>query len=271
MKKYSPLVSIILPVYNCEPYLNQCLDSLVEQTYENIEIIAIDDCSSDNSLERLKKINDDRLRVLSNEINKGMSATLNTAIACCSGEFIMRMDGDDFIDKTKVEKQIDFLMQNPDIDVVGCNYARVTLDGNHVHYSDNPQKSVDISKLLSLRKFFLSGPNFSITDGTLMAKASWFKRYQYDPQIFYSQDFDLISRALGNSKFANLKEPLYFYRQGSGVTANLKAQLISCLVRYRSISRIRDLSIAVRAVCYISLAIRPASYMLIYLYYKLTK
>lgn len=271
MEKKYPLVSILLPVYNCERFLNECLESIFAQSYQNFEIIAIDDCSTDNSFLLLSQYNNSKIKLLRNDFNRGNSYTLNMAINMATGVFLMRMDADDYIDKNRLEKQVDYLMNNPLVDVVGCNYIRVTYSGLFVHEIRNPTNHNDIVSLLSLKNFFLFGPNFGITDGTIMAKADWFKRTKYDPNIFYSQDFDMLSRSLEYSVFANLNESLYFYRQGSGVTANIRAQLIACFVKFRAIKKMKNITFQKRLLCYISLLLRPWVYLLIYFYYKLIK
>ena len=96
-----PFVSIIVPVYNTEEYLEECLNCLVNQTLENIEIICINDASTDNSLKILNDFskNDDRIIIISNETNQGLSITRNRGIKAAKGEYIVFFDSDDLIEK----------------------------------------------------------------------------------------------------------------------------------------------------------------------------
>lgn len=95
MENNLPLVSVIMPVYNSAKYLNEAIDSILNQTYENIELIVIDDGSSDNSVDLIKKYNSSKIRFFQNEKNIGVSATRNKAIDLSNGKYIALMDSDD--------------------------------------------------------------------------------------------------------------------------------------------------------------------------------
>lgn len=98
-----PLVSVIVPVYNVESYIDDCLDSIKQQTYRNLEIIVVEDCSTDNSRQVLDShLIDERIRVIQHNENGGLSAARNTGIAAATGEYIMFVDSDDIIDLTLV-------------------------------------------------------------------------------------------------------------------------------------------------------------------------
>lgn len=101
----TPLVSIIVPVYNTEKYISECLHSLIQQSYSHIEIIAVDDGSTDNSLKILNDISakDKRLKVFS-QPNQGVSAARNLALSKATGEYIMFVDADDWIDSSTIEE-----------------------------------------------------------------------------------------------------------------------------------------------------------------------
>lgn len=101
----NPLVSIIVPVYNTEKYISQCMYSLIQQNYRHIEIIVVDDGSTDNSLSILNNISttDNRLKVFS-QSNQGVSAARNLALNKATGEFVMFVDADDWIDLSTIEE-----------------------------------------------------------------------------------------------------------------------------------------------------------------------
>lgn len=272
MDRSKPKVSVILPVFNAENYLKDSIQSILNQSYRNYEVIAVDDGSSDNSLAILRQYEEElpNFKVIVNQENKGNSFTLNQAIDASKGEYTMRMDADDIIDDDKIKKQVTFLAKNPDIDVVGCGYHRITNNGEILFTRNVPVSHKDIVKLLDFRKFWISGPNFEITDGTLMAKTSWFKKWKYDANIFYSQDFELICRSLSASKFANLSEALYYYRIGSGVTANHNAQKVACKVKKQAIKNNQfEFSIVDRFLLNLSLALRPFLYRITILFHKI--
>ena len=100
------LVSIIVPMYNSEKYIVRCIDSLLEQSYENIEIIVVDDGSSDNSVEIIKKYNDNRINIYQKR-NEGVSATRNLGIEKSNGDFLLFVDSDDYVSKDIVKVMLD--------------------------------------------------------------------------------------------------------------------------------------------------------------------
>src|SRR5581483_89296 len=115
-----PLVSILLPIRNNQEHLLACLESIISQTYENIEIIAIDDHSTDESyqiLRTFKKL-DKRIRIFQNVKPYGLRLTLNRCVNRSKGQFIAFMNPDDMITKSKIARQVQFLLQNPKIAAV---------------------------------------------------------------------------------------------------------------------------------------------------------
>lgn len=122
-------VSIIIPVYNCEMYIKKCLDSVLLQTYKNIEVIIIDDGSTDMSRriinEYIKK--DERIKLITQK-NMGASQARNNGINFCNGEYIVFLDGDDTLNKYYVEK-LYYNICNLDVDIVCCGYSEYSKYG----------------------------------------------------------------------------------------------------------------------------------------------
>ena len=112
------LLSVIIPVYNVEPYLEQCLDSVVNQTYKNLEIICINDGSTDNSLKILEKFQqkDNRIKIINQE-NKGVSAARNAGLDIATGEYITFVDSDDYLELNAYERTMNVLLNNKHVDV----------------------------------------------------------------------------------------------------------------------------------------------------------
>lgn len=267
------LVSIILPVFNCEATIADAINSILVQTHENFEILICDDGSTDSSYDLIKKTqstNKKKIKLFKNHQNQGMSSTLNKLINISKGEYIMRMDGDDIIEPIKVECQVSFLEKNKTIDVVGTAYKKITTSGKHIFTSSAKETHSEIINLINIKKFFLSGPNLEITDGTIMARSKWFKSNLYNPLIFYSQDFELMYRTSHHSIFANINIPLYYYRASSGVTYSMKAQLQSIKTKYLTIQNSkRKISFNKKIVLYTSLCLRPIFYLFILTFHKL--
>ena len=117
----TPLVSIIVPIYNVEQYVNRCVDSILAQTYSNIEVILIDDGSADKSRERISVYNNDpRCKVVYKD-NGGASSARNVGISLASGEYIYFIDADDYIDKCEIERMMDIALKF-NADMVVCDY-----------------------------------------------------------------------------------------------------------------------------------------------------
>lgn len=112
-------VSIIIPIYNVEQYLVKCLDSVVNQTYKNLEIICVNDCSPDNSSEILKEYaaKDNRIKIINHKKNGGLSAARNTGMDNATGEYIYFLDSDDWIDSDYIEKMVNKIIET-DADIV---------------------------------------------------------------------------------------------------------------------------------------------------------
>lgn len=149
MNANQPLVSIIIPIYNVEKYLERCVKSVIEQSYTNLEIFLVDDGSPDNSgaiADSLAK-NDKRIKVI-HQKNKGLSGARNTGIKQATGEWIMFVDSDDFIDSDMVKTMLNIAIKNK-AEIVACNVDRVSDDGHINYYGDvNECFTVDNKKAL---------------------------------------------------------------------------------------------------------------------------
>ncbi|MFA9212754.1 MAG: glycosyltransferase family 2 protein [Candidatus Methylacidiphilales bacterium] len=125
-------ISILLPCYNAEKYLHEALMSIVNQTYHNIEIIAIDDGSEDETLNILKSFSllDNRIKIVINKTNLGLIKSLNKGIEICSGDYIARIDADDFLDIKRIERQVNLINNNFDLQVLSTFLFEVNNKGN---------------------------------------------------------------------------------------------------------------------------------------------
>lgn len=178
------LISIIIPVYNTENYLETCLNSLVNQTLKDIEIITINDGSTDNSLEILKKYaeKDERIKVIDKK-NEGQSIARNIGLKYASGEFIAFVDSDDYIDLDAYERLYEFI-KNTDNDMVICNAIRFNSEKEYrakLHRKSIPKKCIAFTNIFErksliydtgiwnklIKKSFWDENNFSYEPGRL--------------------------------------------------------------------------------------------------------
>lgn len=202
---HRPLVTIALPVFNGGNTLATAIRSILDQTYQNFELIIINDCSRDNSLDILKSINDDKIKLIENKENLGLSATLNIAIKQASGDYFARMDQDDISFPNRIEKQVSYMQSNPEVDLM----ATATLVFNEYY------EILGILPVKTTHKEICSNPHagFYMPHPTWMGKIEWFKKYKYRTTSDGAEDQNLLFRAYKESKFACLSEPLLAYRE----------------------------------------------------------
>lgn len=196
-------VSIIMSVYNAELYLKESIESILNQTYKNIEFIIINDGSSDKSLEIIKSYKDNRIILLDNIQNRGLIYSLNIGIDKATGEYIARMDADDISLFNRIEEQVKFMQNNPKIDISGSN-AICFGDKIKPYKRIMPKKSQDIkSSLLTLTPFI---------HPSIIVKSKIMKENKYDLKYNGLEDFELWVRILKKYKGWNLQKVLLKYR-----------------------------------------------------------
>lgn len=205
----NPLVSVIIPCYNCEKFVEKAVRSIMAQTYSNLEIIVINDCSNDNTRNILLELQqeDNRIIYVENEFNMRLPKTLNKGIAISRGEYIARMDADDISLNSRIETQINFLLKNRDIDMISANYRVMDEFDNITSISSSlPTEHNSIINRLSWQSPF--------AHPLVIGKRSFFNNLGgYDENINYAEDYEMWIRAwLAGYKFANINEVLLYYR-----------------------------------------------------------
>jgi len=234
----TPLVSVIMSVYNAEKYLAQACDSILQQTFQNFEFIIIDDGSKDSSLDIIKeyKKKDKRIIIIKNTKNWGLGFSLNRGIKIANGKYIARQDADDISVKKRLEIQYKFMENNQEIALIGCdNYA---IDVNGEIFKHHSIDNFNPEKILKKRlKIFSHGTAFMKSD-TLK------KLGGYNEDLFYSQDRDLWCRyVLGNKKIARIRLPLYKLRTSvvnNKITKEYGHDRLSNLITFAFISALES-------------------------------
>lgn len=203
-----PLVSVLIPCYNVEDYVVESVTSIIDQTYSDLEIIVINDCSSDNTLDRLQELanRDSRIKIYSNETNLKLIKTLNKGIELCNGTYIARMDADDISFPTRIEKQVSFLEQNLDYDVVSTMFYTFRTGRSKYNLYKNPKTYDELQAYL----LFRSG----ICHPAVMIRKTLFSELglRFEEKYLHVEDYALWSKALYCTKLANIDEPLLYYR-----------------------------------------------------------
>lgn len=133
MKRKLPLVSVIVPCYNHEKYVQECIESVVNQTYKNIELIVIDDGSSDNSPKILQDLSKKYNFCFEHQKNRGLSGTLNKALELTSGKYICNLASDDYWELTKIEKQVSIMEANQNLGFCYSDYTFVDKNSNPIN------------------------------------------------------------------------------------------------------------------------------------------
>lgn len=204
-----PLVSVLMPCYNVEKYVEESMNSILNQTYTNLQIVAINDCSTDNTGRILNKLaeQDSRILVVENQENLKLIKTLNKGIALCDGEFIARMDADDISLPTRIEKEVEFLQQYTDHDIVSTLFWAFRSEKpnkRYLHHSPLRDKELRAYML------FKSG----ICHPAVMIRKRVFTELglKFEPEYLHVEDYALWSEAIYKTKIANINEPLLRYR-----------------------------------------------------------
>lgn len=205
-----PLISVVVPIYKVEAYLPQCLDSLVGQTYQNLEIILVEDGSPDGcgAICDAYAAKDSRVRVI-HKANGGVSSARNAGLAAVTGQLIAFVDGDDFIEADTYERMYDHMMSDPRLDVVYCAATRFPMQEQVLHMDFFPTGTVITGREMA-RKMILD----EITSHMWLGL---FKRFCWEGIVFPEgrtyEDLTMTYRAFLSVEYVGfLTEPLYHYR-----------------------------------------------------------
>lgn len=207
-------VSLLIPCYNVSPFLDDAMQCIINQTYSNLEIVLINDGSTDNTLEKLTTFanKDSRIILVNNEQNIGLIKSLNKGINYCTGSYIERFDADDLIGLDRIEKQIEIIVDNPTIDLI-TSYATYINPKGKFH---SKVASFHCNSLHSAE--FLSLFECPLLHAGMLIKNSLLNEYKYDDNLNSShiEDYDLFSRLIINkiNLFVDTREnQRYFYRR----------------------------------------------------------
>jgi glycosyltransferase involved in cell wall biosynthesis len=204
------LVSIALPCRNAASFLPQALDSALSQTHVDLEVIAIDDGSTDETGELLHQAaaRDPRVRVFAHDRPLGIIRALNRAVEEATGDFIGRMDADDVLAPDRIERQLEVLTSRDDVGVVGCAALAIDETGRVVGRLPVRCTQSDPARFLALFATPVMHP-------TLMARTTVMRDFPYreSPECLHVEDYDLFIRMLARGvQFINIDSPLYSKR-----------------------------------------------------------
>lgn len=220
-----PRVTVIMAVYNAARFLRRSVESVLSQTFADFELIVVDDASVDNSLAILESFQDPRILIIKHTNNLGASISRNHALERARGEFIAIMDADDICSPFRLERQVQFLEQNPKVGLVGCAiYDNIDSEGAILHTSVEPQSNFEIQRTL-------------MHDWCLLHSSVMFRRSHAEQVGGYRgsyepiEDHDFVLRVAEHCEIHNLAENLVSYRLNPRGLTVAKHQHIAALRR----------------------------------------
>jgi len=201
-----PFLTIALPVYNGSATLSLAIRSILRQSFTDWEMVILDDASTDDSLSIMRSFNDRRIRLVEGEKNLGLSARLNMAVDLAEGRYFARMDQDDISFSERLEKQLGYLQEHPDIDLLATSTIPFRADG----------EALGRLPVRSSHEEICARPwnGFHMPHPTWMGKVDWFRCHRYTSFADGAEDQCLLLESYHDSHFACLEEPLLAYREG---------------------------------------------------------
>ena len=198
-------LTIALPVFNAGKHLRLAVLSVTHQTFTGWELLIIDDGSTDDALDGIADICDDRIRICRDGVNRGLAVRLNQALEMARGDFFARMDSDDVSYPERFARQLKALEADPTLDLLATRAITI----------DDDNQMTGLFPFAKTHQDICAQPwrGFHFPHPTWMGRLEWFRRYRYGvPAAYLSEDQELLLRTYGESKFATLDEILFAYR-----------------------------------------------------------
>lgn len=208
MSEQSSPITVLLPVRNGRRTIAAAIGSILDQTFDNFELLVLDDGSDDDTAAIVRGIGDARIRLVSDGRQLGLTSRLNQGVDLARGRYVARMDADDLSFPERLMRQFEFLEQHAEVDLLGCRAAVFRNDGTVVGMLPF-RKTHEAICARPWRGIPLPHP-------TWMGRTSWFRKHRYlVPEVRRAEDQELLLRSCIDSRFACLDETLLAYRQGT--------------------------------------------------------
>lgn len=207
-----PHISVLMPVYNCELYVEVAIQSILNQTFKNFELIIIDDASKDKTAAIVRSFVDPRIVFIDKSVNTGYTASLNCGLEKAKGKYIARMDGDDISVPERLERQFQFLEANPDFVLCGTWVQIISTKQIIKH----PSEHEDIKSALLTY--------CPIAHPSVLFRTSFFRNHKlkYDLDMEPAEDYDLWTKLVMMGKMANIPSVLLYYRIHNSQVSNVE-------------------------------------------------
>ena len=209
-------VSVIIPLYNGEEWIEKCVSSVINQTYNDIEIIIVDDCSTDDSPLIVRSFKDSRIKFIQNNKNRGVPATRNTGIKKAEGRFIGFLDQDDYWHQEKLELHVnEFQQSSESIGVVYGDAMESEPSGESYKVSGQP---IPKNRQDKLKKLYMSNPPITVT--SLIKKECFEKKGLLNEQLYGCDDYEFWLRIAEDYDFKYISDILAYKKNHGGNTSN---------------------------------------------------
>jgi len=218
----TPEVSVVIAAYNCGNFIQETISSVINQTFQNWELIIVDDCSSDDTSEKITALSDQRIRIIRLDKNSGLPATpRNKGIRAAKGQFIAFLDHDDTWSPEKLEVQIRCLREDPETALIGCPFKIRSPDRKYNDAKTTPKRKCQTGNLYDRLLHY----NF-IACSSVVVKASVLNEvgiFDENPEVSAAEDWDLWLRIARRHKIRFMPQTLGVYRMhGSGLSTGTK-------------------------------------------------
>lgn len=221
-KDVQPAVSVLMPSFNSARFIGEAIASIRRQTLKNWELLVLDGGSTDGTLNIVRALakQDKRIRLLVEKKHTGLTARANAGLRLARAPLLARMDSDDISDPRRLEKQVAFLAAHPAVGIVGTARTDIDERGSKLRTHRLPLNNAALQRLLYFRTPFFH-PTVMARKALLLGVGG------YDEKREVAEDYDLWARVAGKTEFANLPEPLLFYRKHGG---NLSMEKLSAAI-----------------------------------------
>lgn len=226
-------VSVVIPAYNCEQFVQESIDSILNQTYRNLEILIADDASTDHTRAIIETISDPRIALHHNEVNQGYLKTANKLLQLSSGDYITFQDADDWSDLNRIREQVSYL-KHRHLEICGTAIFQVSPSGRVTSQKDYPVNSETIARNSTLGMSTVCYASLLFTREILESIGLYRTFFTYG-----AEDVDWFNRIIERYDCENMHQPLYYYRfSGSSITNSM-----GILKQIASLRLVRDLAL----------------------------
>lgn len=206
-KETLPLISVVMPAYNAGDYICEAIESVLNQTYQNLELLVVDDASTDDTRAKIRPYSDPRIRVFKNPKNLGKTASVNSVFKACRGSLVTIHDSDDVSLPNRFAVQVEIMLSNPELVMCGTNFITVDIRGKEVERSKLLIENATLKLGLEINSQF-HGPTVVFRHQEAQKLGDIYRPFFKD----YNEDYDFCCRVSELGEVTNSQEHLYRYR-----------------------------------------------------------